>query len=90
MDLPKFEERLERLEENVNRIMARLGIPEKGHSDLNDQVVELLARGQKIEAIKIWRVATGAGLKQAKDAVEKIEAGRRGGNESWDRIDNSF
>ena len=29
--------------------------------------------GQKISAIKLYREATGAGLKEAKDAVEEIE-----------------
>lgn len=29
--------------------------------------------GRKIEAIKLYREATGAGLKEAKDAVEEIE-----------------
>ena len=39
--------------------------------------VQLLARtpGQKIAAIKLYREQTGAGLKEAKDAVERIEAG---------------
>ncbi|MGH2521649.1 MAG: ribosomal protein L7/L12 [Anaerolineales bacterium] len=38
--------------------------------------VALLARsGKKIEAIKLFRETFGVGLKEAKDAVEKIEAG---------------
>lgn len=36
------------------------------------QVVALMALGRKIEAIKVFRTATGAGLKEAKDAVEQI------------------
>jgi ribosomal protein L7/L12 len=32
--------------------------------------------GQKIEAIKLYRAATGAGLAEAKQAVEALEAGR--------------
>jgi ribosomal protein L7/L12 len=35
---------------------------------------ELLRQGQKIEAIKLYREQTGVGLKEAKDAVEAIEA----------------
>ena len=34
-----------------------------------------LDRGNKIEAIRLLREATGLGLKEAKDAVEHIEAG---------------
>ncbi len=40
---------------------------------LDAQVRDLLASGKKIEAIKIYREATGLGLKEAKDAVEAIE-----------------
>lgn len=42
--------------------------------DLHDQIIELLRRGNKIEAIKVYRQATGMGLKDAKDAVEAIES----------------
>ena len=38
---------------------------------LTTQVPELIAGGKLIEAIKEYRVATGAGLKEAKDAVEE-------------------
>jgi ribosomal protein L7/L12 len=36
-------------------------------------VRSLLDQGPKIEAIKVYREATGAGLKEAKDAVENLE-----------------
>jgi sugar lactone lactonase YvrE len=40
------------------------------------EVVELVRAGNKIEAIKLYREITGMGLKESKDAVEAIEAGR--------------
>lgn len=40
---------------------------------LTAQVKQLIADGKKIEAIKEYRVASGAGLKEAKDAVEEYE-----------------
>lgn len=43
-----------------------------------DQVKEALIRGNKIEAIKRYREATGLGLKEAKDAVEAMESGDSG------------
>jgi ribosomal protein L7/L12 len=39
----------------------------------NEQVRLLLQQGNKIEAIKVYRQATGCGLKEAKDAVESME-----------------
>ncbi|MBI2922403.1 MAG: ribosomal protein L7/L12 [Planctomycetes bacterium] len=35
---------------------------------------ELLQRGEKIQAIKLHRERTGAGLKESKDAVEALES----------------
>jgi hypothetical protein len=38
------------------------------------EITECLYRGQKIQAIKLYREATGAQLVDAKNAVEKFEA----------------
>lgn len=40
------------------------------------EISRLVQLGNKIEAIKLYREKTGAGLKEAKDAVEAFEAGR--------------
>jgi len=40
------------------------------------EVVELVRNGRKIEAIKLFRELTGTGLKEAKEAVEAIQAGK--------------
>lgn len=46
-------------------------------STFEPQLLALLAEGQKIQAIKLYRDKTGAGLKEAKDAVEAL-ASRQG------------
>ncbi|HEX6984996.1 MAG TPA: ribosomal protein L7/L12 [Planctomycetaceae bacterium] len=53
--------------------------PRPGGTDsaLEDELLDLLSRGDKIAAIKVYRKRTGAGLKEAKDAVEALAA-RRG------------
>jgi ribosomal protein L7/L12 len=43
---------------------------------LLDDIKGYIAAGRKIEAIKLYREATGAGLAEAKEAVELIEAGQ--------------
>ena len=45
------------------------------HQTLPDNVADALKRGNKIEAIKLLREATGLGLKEAKDTVESADAG---------------
>ena len=54
---------------------APVADPPSGNVELANRVKRLLADGQKIEAIKILREATGAGLAEAKYAVEAIERG---------------
>jgi ribosomal protein L7/L12 len=53
--------------------------PPSGSMDYDNPILEakiqsLLANGQKIEAVKIYREEYGVGLKEAKDAVDRIEA----------------
>jgi hypothetical protein len=48
------------------------------NNELQEQVRNLLLQGKKIEAIKIYREASGLGLKESKDAVEIIESNLRG------------
>jgi len=53
--------------------------PPSGRMDYDNPILEakiqsLLANRQKIEAVKIYREEYGIGLKEAKDAVDKIEA----------------
>lgn len=40
---------------------------------LIDDVCDLAQSGQKVEAIKLYRQTTGAGLKEAKEAVEALD-----------------
>ncbi|RPI24346.1 MAG: hypothetical protein EHM70_21405, partial [Chloroflexota bacterium] len=43
--------------------------------DWRPEVESLLRQGKKIDAIRVFRMATGAGLKEAKDVVDALEAG---------------
>ncbi len=51
---------------------AGFGEPVAGVADV-DAIRRELAQGRKIQAIKLYRDQTGAGLKEAKDAVEAME-----------------
>ena len=62
--------RLERLERNVDLILKHLGLDPNG--GVNQEVLELMKAGQKIQAIKLYREQTGVGLKTAKDYVESL------------------
>jgi ribosomal protein L7/L12 len=47
------------------------------HDKLFTELLDLLAKGRKIEAIKRFREATGVGLAEAKAAVERLEQGSK-------------
>lgn len=67
-----------RLERKVDAILQHLEIPEKPGDPgvLSDRVKEIARDpARKIEAIKMHREETGAGLKDAKDAVESWMTG---------------
>jgi len=61
--------RLMRLERKIDAILDHLQIrlPDDGIDDIR----ELAGSGRKIEAIKLYRERTGAGLKDAKEAIER-------------------
>ena len=74
-----FEFRLRQLEEQVERLSAQAGMPwssamtpgaSAGGAD--PDVVALAQGGNKIEAIRLYRERTGAGLAEAKDAIEGL------------------
>jgi hypothetical protein len=69
-----------RLEKKVDLILKHLGLEyvETNICGLSPEVQELVRKpGQKIQAIKLHREQTGAGLAEAKDAVESfIRTGR--------------
>lgn len=66
--------RLASVERKLDLVIKHLGIvePQPDHPD----IVQLLMQGKKIHAIKIYRERTGAGLAEAKHAVEDIARSR--------------
>lgn len=68
---------LGRIEHKLDSLLDHLGIdagipgPNALHPDALERVRDLIARGRKIEAIKAYREATGASLREAKDAVDR-------------------
>lgn len=63
--------RIDRLEDKVDLLLKDAGL-EAPPLPRQDEVVALARAGKKIEAIKVYREATGAGLAEAKTAVERL------------------
>ena len=64
---------LSRVEAKLDALMKHEGIRFDPYSDVPPPVVDALRRGKKIAAIKHYRGATGAGLKEAKEFVEELQ-----------------
>jgi len=75
-DIQLLRARINELEDRLKFIYRRLNIEYADpNSDpvLSPQVQDALRRGNKIEAIKIYRELTGVGLAEAKDVIDKAE-----------------
>ena len=59
---------INRINANINKIAKQVGVPDT----ITDELKRLLIEGRKIEAIKRYRLATGAGLIEAKEYVDSL------------------
>jgi ribosomal protein L7/L12 len=67
------QERMKAAERKLNAILRHFNIDPTQGLPLSDRVKQLAADpGRKIEAIKAYREETGAGLAEAKEAVESF------------------
>jgi ribosomal protein L7/L12 len=73
-EMAEIRKRLDLLESRVGFMMRNLGLDtvEVKHQSVSSEILNLLAAGDKIGAIKAYRNQTGAGLKDAKDFIESI------------------
>ena len=62
-----------RLEAKLDALLKQAGIQFDLRDSLPSDAVQALERGQKVEAIKHYRAATGADLKEAKEFIEEVQ-----------------
>ncbi|GAB4584317.1 hypothetical protein [Nocardia sp. NPDC127526] len=73
-DNSRLERKIDRLERKLDLIIKHLGISDPSLSLDYSEIDELIQRGKKIHAIKVYRdLNPGASLVEAKDAVESRE-----------------
>jgi ribosomal protein L7/L12 len=77
LDLERRIRVLSRVDAKLDLLLQHAGINYDPYKSLPREVVEAVRRGEKIQAIKSYRKATGVGLREAKDAIEDIQ--RRAG-----------
>ncbi len=74
-EIEKIKMRLEKLESQMTFLQRSLGITTNDAPGwkASPEIIELIRRGEKIEAIKAFREQTGASLKDAKNFIESIK-----------------
>jgi ribosomal protein L7/L12 len=60
---------VKRTNEILTKIAKQIGVPE---TSVDAEIEILISEGKKIKAIKIYRQATGAGLKEAKEHIDLL------------------
>ena len=75
-DIIALKARIEELEDRLKFIYRRLNIEYMDNNSdpvLSPQIQDALRKGNKIEAIKIYREITGVGLAEAKQVIDRAE-----------------
>ncbi|MCQ3935615.1 MAG: hypothetical protein DPW18_01080 [Chloroflexi bacterium] len=74
-DLIHLRARVAELEDRLDFLYKRLGIEYSDNPNAPDpRIIEFLKRGNKIEAVKVYRELTNAGLAEAKSVIDALEA----------------
>ncbi|WP_369389002.1 ribosomal protein L7/L12 [Streptomyces sp. CG1] len=68
--ISRADRRVARVEHKLDLILDHLGLRED--DPRMDEVIALARDGKKVQAIKVYREMTDAGLKEAKEAVERL------------------
>ena len=71
----ELEMRVAQLERQVAFLLDHLALEYREEPDggVSPEIIELVRRGRKIQAIKLFRQETGVGLREAKEFVESLE-----------------
>ncbi|MDL5202735.1 hypothetical protein [Streptomyces sp. ALI-76-A] len=68
--ISRADRRVARVERKVDLILDHLGLRE--HDPRMDEVAALAREGRTVQAVKRYREITGDGLKEAKEAVDRL------------------
>lgn len=60
------------MKETLNNIAKQVGVPDTADEQLKESLLKLISEGEEIKAVKEYRIATGAGLLEAKQYIDKL------------------
>ena len=65
MNVSNQKDQIKILNNKLNRIINHLGIEDEELNKINDELNKLIIEGKKVKAVKLYRMTTGAGLKES-------------------------
>lgn len=68
----RLQERINELEKRIDFLYDQMNIPHPKEFAANPQLVAAIQKGDKIEAIKVYRMITNSDLSSAKNVVEAM------------------
>lgn len=60
------------MKHTLDTIAKQVGVPDPINNELKESLLKLVSEGKKIKAVKEYRVATGAGLLEAKEYIDQL------------------
>ena len=60
------------MKQTLDSIAKQMGVPDPINDELKEFLLELISEGEKIKAVKEYRMATGAGLVEAKQYIDQL------------------
>lgn len=75
VEIFELRQRVVSLERQVAFLLENSGLAyqDRPNQDVSPEILDLVRRGRKIEAIKVYREQTGAPLKQAKEFIDALD-----------------
>ncbi len=72
MNVSNQKDQIKILNNKLNKIINHLGIEDEELNKINDELNKLIIEGQKVKAVKLYRMTTGAGLKESKEYIDAL------------------
>ena len=72
MNVSNQKDQIKILNNKLNKIINHLEIEDDELNKINDELNKLIIEGKKVKAVKLYRMTTGAGLKESKEYIDDL------------------
>lgn len=72
MNVSNQKDQIKILNNKLNKIINHLEIEDDDLNKINDELNKLIIEGKKVKAVKLYRMTTGAGLKESKEYIDAL------------------